>query len=133
MRARSALGGLARDKADFDAVSDFAPDALDGVLECLDAARSGAPAMAGFEGMLRELAERGFVAIPKRTDPRAVVASFYNVGGVVLKSSFAPGVPPAAWGERRSILAVSSQCMRLLLARELAQDPLPSAPGAPAT
>ena len=87
MRAKNALGGLARDKADFDAVSDFAPDALDGVLECLDAARSGAPAMAGFEGMLRELAERGFVAIPKRTDPRAVVASFYNVGGVVLKSS----------------------------------------------
>ena len=97
MRARNALGGLARDKADFDAVSAIAPDALRGVLECLDAARSGAPAMAGFEGMLRELAECGFVAIPKRTDPRAVVASFYNVGVVVLKSSFAPGVPPAAW------------------------------------
>jgi len=97
------------------------------------AARSGAPAIAGFEGMLRELAERGFVAIPKCSDPRAVVASFYNDGGVVLNSSFAPGVPSAAWGERRSVvLAASSQCMRLLLARELAQDPLPSAPGAPA-
>jgi len=53
--------------------------------------------MAGFEGMLRELAECGFVAIPKRADPRAVVASFYNVGVVVLKSSVAPGEPPAAW------------------------------------
>ena len=134
MRARSALGGLARDKADFDAVSDFAPDALDGVLECLDAARSGAPAMAGFEGMLRELAERGFVALDDDTDPRAVVASFYNVGGVVLKSSFAPGVPPAAWESESSdvVLAASSQCMRLLLARTLSRAPLPSSPGAPA-
>ena len=133
MRARNALGGLARDKADFDAISAFAPDALDGVLACIVAARSGAPAMDGLEDVLRELAERGFVAIPKRTDPRAVVASFYNVGGVVLKSSFAPGVPPAAWGKRKVVLAASSQCMRLLLADELAQDPLLSAPGAPAT
>ena len=135
MRARNALGGLARDKADFDAVLAFAPDALDGVLECLDAARSGAPAMAGFEGMLCELAERGFVALDDRSDPRAVVASFYNVGGVVLKCSFAPGVPPAAWesGSSDVVLAASSQCIRLLLARELAQDPPPSAPGAPAT
>ena len=134
MRARNALGGLARDKADFDAISAFSTDALDGVLECLDAARSGAPAMAGFEGMLRELAERGFVALDDRTDPRAVVASFYNVGGVVLKSSFAPGVPPAAWesGSSDVVLAASSQCMRLLLARTLSRAPLPSAPGAPA-
>jgi hypothetical protein len=133
LRAKNALGFLARDKAGFDAVSAFSPDALDGVIACRKAARSGAPAMAGFEGMLRELAERGFVALDDRTDPRAVVASFYNVGGVVLKSSFAPGVPPAAWGKRKVVLAASSQCMRLLLADELAQDPPPSAPGAPAT
>ena len=90
--------------------------------------------MGGLKGVLRELAERGFVAIGivYGDSPVAELLSFSNVGGVVLKSSFAPGVPPAAWGERRSILAVSSQCMRLLLARELAQDPLPSSPGAPA-
>ena len=75
MRARNALGVLARDKADFDAVSGFAPDALDGVLECLDAARSGAPAMAGFEGMLRELAERGFVALDDRPVPRSLTGA----------------------------------------------------------
>jgi len=97
VRARNALGFLARDKAGFDAISAFSPDALRGVIACRKAARSGAPAMAGFEGMLRELAERGFVAIPKCSDPRAAVASFYNVSGVVLKNSFAPGVPPAAW------------------------------------
>ena len=128
LRAKNALGGLARDKADFDAVSAFAPDAIDGVLACIEAARSGAPAMDGLEDVLRELAERGFAAIPKRTDPRAELVSVYNVGGVVLKSTFAPGVPRAAWGENRKVvLAVSSQSMRLLLASELARGPLPSA------
>ena len=76
----------------------------------------------------------GLVAIDYGDGPVAELLSFSNVGGVTVKSSFAPGVPPAAWGERRSVvLAASSQCIRLLLARELAQDPLPSAPGAPAT
>jgi len=53
----------------------------------------------------------------------------YNVGGVVLKSTFAPGVPRAAWGENRKVvLAVSSQSMRLLLASELARGPRAKAP-----
>ena len=128
LRAKNALGGLARDKADFDAVSAFAPDAIRGVLACLKAARSGAPEMDGLEDVLRELAERGFAAIPKRTDPRAELVSVYNVGGVVLKSTFAPGVPRAAWESGSDVvLAVSSQSMRLLLARNLSRAPRPSA------
>ena len=91
--------------------------------------------MGGLEGMLRELAERGFVAIGivYGDSPVAELLSFSNVGGVTVKSSFAPCVPPAAWGERRSVvLAASSQCMRRLLARALSRAPLPSSPGAPA-
>ena len=73
-------------------------DAIRGVLECLAAARSGAPAMGGLEGMLRELAERGFVAIGivYGDSPVTELLSFSNVGGVTVKSSLAPGVPRAA-------------------------------------
>ena len=81
LRAKNALGFLARDKAGFDAVSAFSPDALRGVIACRKAARSGAPAMAGFEGMLRELAERGFVAIGYGDSHVAELLSFYNIGG----------------------------------------------------
>jgi hypothetical protein len=90
--------------ADFDAISAFAPDAIDGVLACIEAARSGAPAMDGLEDVLRELAERGFAAVDDDKDPRAELVSVYNVGGVVLKSTFAPGVPRAAWGENRKVV-----------------------------
>jgi hypothetical protein len=122
-RTFPALGDLARDKADFKAISATSPDATRGVLACPEAARSGAPAMAGLEGMLRELAERGFVAINNDTDLRAALVSHIIVGGVVLENTFAPA---EAWGERRKVvLAASSQCMRLLLASELAQDPPP--------
>jgi len=118
-------------------LSSASSDALDGVLECLAAARSGAPAMGGLKGVLRELAERGFVAIGivYGDSPVAELLSVSNVGGVTVKSSFAPGVPPAAWESESSdvVLAASSQCMRLLLARTLSRAPLPSAPGAPAT
>ena len=117
LRAKNALGGLARDKADFDAISAFAPDAIDGVLACIEAARSGAPAMDGLEDVLRELAERGFAAIPKRTDPRAELVSVYNVGGVVLKSTFAPGVPRAAWGENRKVCAGGLESVHAAAAR----------------
>ena len=84
--------------------------------------------MDGLEDVLRALAERGFAAIPKRTDPRAELVSVYNVGGVVFKSTFAPGVPRAAWESGSDVvLAVSSQSMRLLLARNLSRAPRPSA------
>ena len=54
--------------------------------------------MGGLEGMLRELAERGFVAIGivYGDSPVAELLSFSNVGGVTVKSSLAPGVPRAA-------------------------------------
>jgi hypothetical protein len=134
LRAKNALGFLARDKAGFDAVSGFSIEAIDGVLECLAAVRSGAPAMAGLKSVLRELAERGFVAIGYGDSHVAELLSFYNIGGVIVKSSFAPDVPRAAWESGSNVVVVvTSQCMRLLLAGELAQDPLPSALEAPAT
>ena len=79
--------------------------------------------MKGLEGVLHELAERGFAAVPSRSDPRAALVSHFNVGGVVLENTFAPGVPPAAWDTgSKVVLAASSQCMRLLLASELEPD-----------
>jgi hypothetical protein len=132
LRAKNALGELARDKADFKAISAFAPDAIPGVLACLRAARSNDPMMNGLEGVLHELAERGFAVVPSRSDPRAMLVSHFNVGGVVLKNTFAPGVPPAAWDAGgKVVLEVSSQCTRLLLASELKPD-TPPGPRAPA-
>ena len=91
--------------------------------------------MGGLKGMLRELAERGFVAIGivYGDSPVTELLSFSNVGGVTVKSSLAPGVPRAAWASGSNvIIAVTCQCMRLLLARTLSRAPLPSSPGAPA-
>jgi hypothetical protein len=123
LRTKNALGKLARDKADFDAISAFAPDAIRGVLACLRAARSRGLLMDGLDDILRELAERGYAAIDDDTDPRAALVSHFNVGGIVLRSTFAPGVPPAAWDSGgKVVLAASSQCMRLLLASELKPD-----------
>jgi len=123
LRAKNALSDLAREKAGFKAISAFTPDAIRGALACLQAARSSDQSMGGLEGVLHELAERGFAAIDDDTDPRAALVSHFNVGGVVLTSTFAPGVPPAAWVSGDSVvLAASSQCMRLLLASKLKPD-----------
>jgi hypothetical protein len=134
LRAKNALGDLARDKAGFEAIAAFAPDAIRGVLTCLRAARSNDPAMKGLEGILRELAERGYAAVDDDADPRVMLVSQFNVGGVVLKNTLAPGVSPAAWDAGgKVVLAASSQCMRLLLASELKPDtPLVSGARAPA-
>ena len=79
--------------------------------------------MDGLDDILRELAERGYAAIDDDTDPRAALVSHFNVGGIVLRSTFAPGIPPAAWDSGgKVVLAASSQCMRLLLASELKPD-----------
>ena len=84
--------------------------------------------MYGLEDVLRGLAERGFAAVDDDKDPRAELVSVYNVGGVVIKSTFAPGVPRAAWESGSDVvLAVSSQSMRLLLTRTLSRAPRPSA------
>ena len=57
----------------------------------------------------------------------------FNVGGVVMESTSAPGVPRAAWDEGSSVvLAASSQCVRLLLASVLEPD-APSGSGARAS
>ena len=70
--------------------------------------------------------------MPSRADPRAALVSQLNVGGVVLRSTLAPGVPPAAWDKGvKVVLAASSQCIRLLLASELERD-APPEPRAPA-
>ena len=84
--------------------------------------------MKGLEGILRELAERGYAAVDDDADPRVMLVSQFNVGGVVLKNTLAPGVPPAAWDSGSSVLLeASSQCMRLLLASELKPDTLSGA------
>jgi hypothetical protein len=133
LRVKNALGHLARDKAGFKAISAFAPDAIRGALACLQAARGSGQSMEGLEGVLHELAERGFAVMPSRTDPRTVLVSHFNVGGVVFASTYAPGLPPAAWDEGNSVvLAASSQCMRLLLASELKPD-TPSVSGSRAS
>ena len=76
--------------------------------------------MDGLEDVLRELAERGFAAIPGRDDPRAEIVSENNVGGVVPRGASAPGLPPAAWDTGSDfVLAASSQSMRLFIARKL--------------
>ena len=133
-RSYLALGDLARDKAGFKALAALAPESADGVAVCIKAARSGAPGMAGLEAMLRELAVRGYVAIPSRSDPRAEIVSQHNVGGVVPDSASAPGLPPEAWTKGvTAVLAVSSQSMRLQLARalELAPSVYKGSRGAP--
>ena len=76
--------------------------------------------MAGLEDMLRSIADRGYVAIQLRSDPRAELVSAHNVGGVVSAIASAPGIPPEAWdGGADAVLAASSQSMRLLLAEML--------------
>ena len=133
-RSYLALSRLERDKAGFKALAAFSPESADGVAACIKAARSGAPNMAGLEAMLRELAVRGHVAIPSRSDPRAELVSQHNVGGVVPDSASAPGLPPEAWASGVAfVLAVSSQGMRLQLARalELAPSDYNSSRGAP--
>ena len=123
LRTKNALSDLARDKAGFRAISAFTPDAIRGVLACLKAVRGSGQSMEGLEGVLHELAERGFAVMPSRTDPRAALVSHFNVGGVVLENTFAPGVPPEAWDPGSSVvLAASSQCVRLLLASKLKPD-----------
>ena len=115
----------------FVAFAGFPPILSDGVNKCLAAARggSGVAKVEGLEDVLRELAERGFAAIPSRDDPRAEVVSENNVGGVVPRGASAPGLPRAAWATgAKFVLAASSQSMRLLLASELAPDPRPNAP-----
>ena len=129
-RTSLALGDLAREGPAFEAIGAFSSAPLDGVNKCLAAARggSGVAKVEGLEDVLRELAERGFAAIPSRDDPRAEVVSENNVGGVVPRGASAPGLPRAAWATgAKFVLAASSQSMRLLLASELAPDPLPSA------
>ena len=74
------LGKLAREKAAFQALSGFAPDASNGACVCILAASSGRPEMSGLEGMLRSIADRGNVAISRRSDPRAELVSVHNVG-----------------------------------------------------
>ena len=54
------LGKLAREKAAFQALSGFAPDASNGACVCILAASSGRPEMSGLEGMLRSIADRGY-------------------------------------------------------------------------
>lgn len=118
-RTSLALGKLSREKAGFRALSAFAPGATDGVAECVSAARGGT-GMAGLEDMLRSIADRGYAAIPQRSDPRAEIVSAHNVGGVVSASASSPGIPPEAWdGGAHALLVASSQCMRLLLAEML--------------
>jgi hypothetical protein len=123
-RTSLALGDLSREKAGFRALSAFAPGAIDGVAECVLAARGG---MEGLEDMLRSIADRGYVSIPQRLDPRAELVSKHNVGGVVSASASAPGIPPEAWdGGADALLVSSSQSMRLLLAKAL-EGALPAA------
>jgi len=106
-RTYLALGDLAREGPAFVAFAGFPPLLSDGVNKCLAAARcgSGVAKVEGLEDVLRELAERGFAAIPSRSDaipsrsdPRAEVVSESNDGGVVPLGASAPGLPRAAWG-----------------------------------
>ena len=78
--------------------------------------------MEGLEGMLRSIADRGYVVISDDvSDPaRARLVSVHNVGAVVSSSASAPGIPPEAWGGGAdALLVASSQSMRLLLAEML--------------
>jgi hypothetical protein len=120
-RASLALGDLSREKAAFRALGAFASGATRGATACIKAARSGRPEMAGLEGMLHSIADRGFAVISDdATDPRAELVSAHNVGGVVSAIASAPGIPPEAWdGGAKAVLAASSQSMRLLLAEML--------------
>jgi hypothetical protein len=125
-RTYLALGSLEREGPEFVAFAGFPPILSDRVHKCLAAARGGRNGVAkveGLEDVLRELAERGFAAIPSHTDPRAEVVSKNNVGGVVPRGASAPGLPRAAWDTGSDfVLEASSQSMRLLLARKLAPD-----------
>ena len=122
-----ALGGLALQGPAFKAIAGFSPVSGDGVSSCcLAALGSGGPHVAGLESWLHALAVYGCVGIPSRTDPRAELVSKHNVGGVVSESASAPGVPPEAWAASSGeLLVVSSQGMRLLLARALSRRELP--------
>jgi hypothetical protein len=127
-RTSLALGDLAREKAAFRALSAFATGAIRGVAAVVRAARSGRPEMAGLEGMLRSIADRGYAVVDDDTDPRAELVSAHNVGGVVTANAAAPGVPPEAWnGGAKTLLVSSSHSVRLLLAEMLESEGLAAA------
>ena len=115
-----ALGELAREKAAFEAIAGFSPATIRGVTACVEAARSGNPALVGLEDMLRSLAVRGFIGIAKAADPRAELLSVHNVACVISRSASAPGVPSEAWNTgSMTVLAAAGHSMRLVLAHQL--------------
>jgi len=80
--------------------------------------------MAGMDGMrelLRDVAVRGFVPFEREVDARVELISERNVGGVVMKSTVAPGVPLEAWdtAPQRMLVVATNQAMRMLLASTL--------------
>ncbi len=72
-------------------------------------------------GMLKEVATHGYAIVPSRKDPRVILATERNVGGVVTRETLAPGVPPEAWLDPKctSIVVATNQAIRMLLASQL--------------
>jgi hypothetical protein len=112
----------------------FSADAVDGVGLCLAADTAAPHALAamvpgggtvdGMVDMLRQLAVHGHAPVPLRVDPRAELAGRRNVGGIVARSSRAPGVPLEAWssGAHKNLVVVTNQAVRMLLASELGPE-----------
>ncbi len=80
-------------------------------------------AMQGMTGLLKHLAEYGYVPFANRMDPRVRLISEKFVGGVMIDNANAPGVPLQCWDvdpRPYGNLVVTNQSMRLLLAANLA-------------
>jgi len=128
------LSLLASGKASISAIQNpiaFSKDAVDGLVDCLAADSAASPILAAtfkeggsmmdMVGMLKEVATHGYAIVPSRKDPRVILATERNVGGVVTRETLAPGVPPEAWLDPKctSIVVATNQAIRMLLASQL--------------
>jgi hypothetical protein len=96
---------------------------LNGIVQCLDAERSGDPSMRGMEELLRTLAMRGFAPLGGLSDPRAELIAKWNLGGVATaefsnRNQLVAGV----WEKDGVGIVPESQQVRLLIAMELARS-----------
>ena len=115
--------GLSEMREEFEALGNgivFSKDAQRGAAFCAQAEGKGTHKdMIAF---LTELAQKGWAHFSDEDDPRVLLASLRDVGGVIVADTFAPGIP-RQWRKEapdaKQIFVATNQAMRLLVASEL--------------
>ena len=111
-------------REDFEAVENeivFSKDAARGAAFCAQAGGEG-DTYKDMIPFLAELAQKGWAHFSKEDDPRVILASLRDVGGVIVKNTVAPGIP-RQWRteapDAMQVFVAANQAMRLLIASQL--------------